>query len=206
MNDEKKAPGRIIAVESNGKKTRTTDIAELFGALVDSVYEKPKTIKEAIFLRNDAFKLVASELGLAAKQAKRLHDLLAFYPDESEASGYGERYATLQAHYEKFGPLPYQVVYYLLRCALGGSYKKESRKQGRQNIQAHPKQVKRAAFIEWAVSHIAKGAQPQNIAAIRRLDGFDETWGTDETVKKWWRSIDNAPALKPGATRTPSKK
>lgn len=128
MDDEKQPPGKIIAVASNGKETRATGIEELFGALVDSVYEKPKTIKEAISLRDDAYKLVASELGLAAKQAKRLHDLLAFYPDESEASGYGERYAILKKHYERFGPLPYQVVYYLLRCALSGSYKKRVRK------------------------------------------------------------------------------
>lgn len=199
MPFKKQSPGSIIAVDRKGKKARAVGVAELVGALVDSVYGKPETVKDAVVLRDKAFKTVASELGLAAKQAKTLHDLLSFYADESEASGYGERYAILKNHHERFGPLPYQVVYYLLRCA---SYKKESSRRGRHNIEGHPNKKKKEEFEAWAKEHIKQGATPQNITAIKRLDGFNKTWGTDDTIKKWWRGIENAPALKPGATRT----
>ena len=202
MTDNKQTPGRIVAFERNGKNVRATGIAELFGALVDSVYEKPETIRDAVALRDKAFKTVASELGLAAKQAKTLHDLLAFYADESEASGYGERYAILKNHYERFGPLPYQVVYYLLRCALSGSYKKIARKVAKESLKKHPKQTNRAAFVAWASGHITQGAVPRNLTDIKRLSGFNSAWGTDVTIRKWWKSIEGATKLQAGAPRT----
>lgn len=184
-------------------RTRTTSIYELVGAIADSQLETPGTLDAAKCNRDKVFSgEVGNELTHAVTQAKALHDLLNFYPDESEASGQGERFAALRSHYEKHGPLSYATVYYLLRCALSGSYTKVSRKQGRQSAKKHPQQTKRAAFIAWASEHITKGAAPQNVAAIKRLSGFNKQWGVDDTIKKWWRSIDNAPALKPGASRT----
>ena len=184
-------------------RTRTTSFYELVGYIADSQLETPATIEGAESNRDAAFSEDAGkDLTRAVTQAKALHDLLSFYPDESEASGQGERFDILKHHYEKHGPLSYATVYYLLRCALSGTYTKVARKQGTQSIKNHPQQKRREAFMEWAAAHIQRGETPRNIAAIKRLSGFDKTWGTDDTIKKWWRGIENAPALKPGATRT----
>lgn len=191
------APGRIIAVDRKGKEARATGIAELFGALVDNVYKKPETVKEAVSLRDDAFRNVASELGLAAKQAKRLHDLLSFYPDESESSGYGERLTILKKHHEKFGPLPYQVVYYLLRCALSGSYKKVATRDGKANSEKHPARLDETNFIEWLTTHKNNGAAPKNLAEIKKLDGFRK-WGIDQTLRGWYSKAGLHPPLEKG--------
>lgn len=72
---------------------------------------------------------------------------------------------------------------------------------GRANIQKHPHHTKKAAFTAWAGDHIQTGATPKNIHDIKRLAGFDATWGKDETIKKWWRTTPGAPALKSGASR-----
>lgn len=74
--------------------------------------------------------------------------------------------------------------------------------EGRANIRKHPYKTKKAAFTEWATKHIQAGATPKNCPEIKRLAGFDATWGTDETIKKWWRATPGAPALKSGASRT----
>lgn len=187
MTDKKQAPGRIVAFERNGKNARATGIAELFGALVDSVCEKPETIRDAVALRDKAFETVASELGLAAKQAKTLHDLLAFYADESEASGYGERYAILKNHYERFGPLPYQVVYYLLRCALSGSYKKRVRKiaSGAAKAKNEPYTAAKEKLINiWKSGQYANRDQ----CVTAELDALAEYCGKPvafKTARKW---------------------
>ena len=127
MDDKNKARYLTIGVEPNGK-TRTGGPAEFVGALATSVYKVPDTVERALADRDRLFSREALDVGASAKQALSLHYLLGFYPDESEASGHGERYEILKAHEEKFGPLPYHVVYFLLRCALSGSYKKRSRK------------------------------------------------------------------------------
>lgn len=70
---------------------------------------------------------------------------------------------------------------------------------GRESAKKHPNQIRRAMFVAWATKHIQSGATPKNLPEIKRLDGFDKTWGTDDTIKKWWRTIPGAPALKSGA-------
>lgn len=74
--------------------------------------------------------------------------------------------------------------------------------RGRANIRKHPHKTNKAAFTEWATKHIQTGATPKNCPEIKRLPGFNATWGVDETIKKWWRAIPGAPALKSGASRT----
>lgn len=197
MPFKKQSPGSIIAVDRKGKKARAVGVAELVGALVDSVYGKPETVKDAVALRDKAFKTVASELGLAAKQAKTLHDLLSFYADESEASGYGERFAILKNHHERFGPLPYQVVYFLLRCALSGSYKKVSKRDGRFNSENHPDRLNRQNFINWLSVHKKKGANPEYVSEIKKLEGFKK-WGVDSTLRGWYSYAGFEPPLKKG--------
>lgn len=133
-------------------------------------------------------------------QAKTIHEFLKMCPDNDK--GDLRRLVALRTLQEKFGPLDSRVIFGLWRFCRIDSYDKVSKKAGKRNIKKHPQQTKRAAFIAWARGHIEAGETPQNIAAIKRLNGFDKTWGADETIKKWWRSIDSAPALKPGATRT----
>ena len=201
MPDKKTARGLIIGVEPNGK-SRAYGSEEFVGSLVAALYKVPETVERALADRDREFSREALGTVDSAKQANSLHYLLGFYPDESEDSGRGERFEILKAHEEKFGPLPYHVVYYLLRCALSGSYKKVSTKNGRSNSENHPNKKKKERFEAWAKEHIKQGATPRNITDIKRFKGFDMTWGVDDTIKRWWNGIENAPALKPGATRT----
>lgn len=206
MADKENTKQDIVCIGpgySKNNRTRTTSFYEFIGVLGEQQIETPTTPDAAVQKLDDVtWKDAGLDLTLAVKQAKALHDLLSFFPDESEASGQGERFALLRSHYKKHGPLSYATVYYLLRFARSDSYTKVSRKQGRQSIKEHPNKKKKGEFEAWAIEHIKQGATPQNITAIKRLDGFNKTWGTDDTIKKWWRGIENAPALKPGATRT----
>ena len=108
----------------------------------------------------------------------------------------------IRAHTNKYGQLSPEAVYYLIKLSEACSYPEIASRLGRESIKLHRSNTKRTDFIKWATKHITDGAKPRNVAAIKRLSGFDKKWGTDDTVKKWWRSIDNAPTLKPGATRT----
>ena len=206
MADTENTKQKIVCIGpgySKNNRTRTTSIYELLGYIAETQLETPITLDDAKRIRDEAFSVDAgNDITLAVKQSKALHDLLSFYPDESEASGNGERADELRRHEGRYGRLSWGVVYYLLRHALSGSYKKVARKQGRQNIKTHPNNTKKAAFEKWASARIRQGANPRNITEIKRLVGFDKAWGTDVTIKKWWRGIDGAPALKPGASRT----
>ena len=206
MADRENTKQNIVCIGpgySKNNRTRTTSIYELFGYIAETQLETPLTLDDAKRIRDEAFSDDAgNDLTLAVTQAKALHDLLSFYSDESEASGNGERAHELRWHEARYGRLPWCVVYYLLRHALSGSYNKVARKQGRENIKGHRNNTKKVVFEKWASDQIKQGVSPRNIAEIKRLSGFDKTWGTDDTIKKWWRGIDGAPALKPGASRT----
>jgi hypothetical protein len=108
----------------------------------------------------------------------------------------------IRSHVNKYGPLSPEAIYYIAKLSEVCSFPEMASKIGREKIRLHPQQTKRAEFLEWAKHHISKGAAPQNVAAIKRITGFKKSWGVDDTIKKWWRSIEDAPPLKPGATRT----
>ena len=205
MQDELTKRNIVCVAPGIGKKdrARTTSIYELFGVIADSQLKPPATLDEAKRVRDEVFSDDAgNDLTLSVRQAKALHDLLSFLPDESEDSGNGERANALRWHIEHYGRLPWGVVYYLLRLAGGNSYNKVSRKRARQSLKKHPQQVNRAAFTEWATKHIERGETPSKLSAIKRLDGFNKNWGTNPTLRKWWKAIPGASTLKAGAPRT----
>lgn len=78
--------------------------------------------------------------------------------------------------------------------------------EGREHIRKHPHNTKKNAFTDWATKHIKGGATPKNCPEIKRLTGFDPAWGVDDTIKKWWRAIPGAPALRSGAATAAAKK
>lgn len=84
--------------------------------------------------------------------------------------------------------------------------KKHMAEMGRESIKNHKNQKKKAAFTVWATNLIQTGATPKNYPEIKRLDGFDTAWGVADTIKKWWRAIPLAPALKSGAATAAAKK
>lgn len=158
--------------------------------------EKPKNLNEAHAFVHFVF---AEHPDRFDWQAQSIHDFLSMCP-ESDA-GDIKRLVMLRSLIEKFGPLHPRVIFGIWRVCRAESYQKVSSRKGRSAIKKHPKQTKRAAFVEWATGQISQGATPRNISAIKRLEGFDKAWGTDDTIKKWWKAIKDAPALKPGATQ-----
>ena len=179
------------------EKENSVGLIEWFTEALDATGDKPKDLNEAH--ANVAY-IFTEHPNNHNWQAKVIHDFLKLCPDNDK--GDMTRLIALRTLTEKWGPLDSKVIFGLWRLCRVDSYDKVSKKAGKRNIKKHPQQTKRAAFIAWARAHIEAGETPQNIAAIKRLNGFDRTWGTDETIKKWWRGIDSAPALKPGATRT----
>lgn len=206
MADTENTKQNIVCIApgySKKNRTRTTSIYELFGHIAETQLETPLTLDDAKRIRNEAFSGDAgNDLTLAVTQAKALHDLLSFYPDESEASGNGERAHELRWHEARYGRLPWGVVYYLLRHALSGSYKKISKRDGKANSEKHPARLDETNFIEWLTTHKNNGAAPKNLAEIKALDGFKK-WGTDQTLRGWYKKAGLQPPLKNG--RPPKK-
>lgn len=181
---------------SNKKKPETGLFAWSIEA-VDATGGKPETLDDAHARVAYVFTEHPSE---HQWQAKAINDFLSMYTDGDDGMFYRAR--MLRTLTEKFGPLNHRTILDLWMFARIDNWEKVSSRTGRQGSRKHSNQQKRAAFIEWAKDHISKGATPQNVPAIKRLAGFDKSWGVDETIKKWWRTINGAPPLKPGATRT----
>ena len=114
----------------------------------------------------------------------------------------GQSLEFIRDHVKRYGPLSPEATYYLMKLSESCGYSEKASQIGRQAIKLHRNNTKRTAFVEWATKHISEGKSPSNVVGIKRLDGFDKEWGTDDTIKKWWRTIKDAPALKPGASRT----
>lgn len=108
----------------------------------------------------------------------------------------------IRDHVKKYGPLSPEATYYLLRLSQSCGFSEIEKERGRAFVARHRSRKKRDEFCEWAAGKIKAGETPQNLTAIKRLNGFKKGWATDPILRKWWNSLPGASELKRGAPRT----
>lgn len=78
--------------------------------------------------------------------------------------------------------------------------------RGREHVKKNSKHTSCAAFKAWADDQVSDGFKPFKVSQIKARPGFNSAWAkTDNTIRKWWKTVPGASALLRGVQKTPCK-